>query len=203
MHSLGFWWILLSIVLYSFLHSLLAANQVKAFIERGVGQARFRRFYRLFFVLIAGITFLPTLALVALAPDRTIYILPAPWKYLTALIQLAGLVGLGIGVSQTGALAFLGISQAISAPAPERLIQNGLYRWVRHPLYTCSLLFLWLVPALTWNLLALNLGVTAYLWIGSIFEERKLLKQFGAEYAAYCARTPRIIPGLRIRGIDI
>jgi methanethiol S-methyltransferase len=197
MLSTGFWWILLSTALYGLLHSLLAARRVKATAERWLGQARCQRFYRLFFVVVAGISFLPTFALVALLPDRIIYTILGPWKYLTMLIQLSALVGLGIGVSQTGAFAFLGISQALSGPRPEVLVKDGLYHWVRHPLYTCSLVFLWLVPTLTWNLLALNLGVSAYLWIGSIFEERKLIEQFGAEYADYRACTPRIIP-LRI-----
>jgi methanethiol S-methyltransferase len=194
----SFGWVLLSVVLYGVLHSILAASGMKAAIQRRVGKTLYHRFYRLFFVIIAGITFLPSLALVAMLPDSVIYTIPAPWKYLTILIQLAALLGLGIGVSQTGAFSFLGITQAISGPAPEKLEQGGLYRWVRHPLYTCSLLFIWFAPTLTWNLLALNLGVTAYLWIGSIFEERKLLEQFGQEYAEYRKRTPRIIPGINI-----
>jgi methanethiol S-methyltransferase len=198
MNSASFWWIILSIALYGVLHSLLAARQVKTFVERQVGQERYCRFYRLFFVIVAGITFLPILALVAMLPDRTVYILPTPWKYLTAILQFAALVGLGVGIKQTGAFTFLGITQAISRPTPEKLVLDGLYRWVRHPLYTCSLLFIWLVPTLTWNLLALNLGVTAYLWIGSIFEERKLLRQYGQEYANYRVRTPRILPGIKI-----
>jgi methanethiol S-methyltransferase len=198
MNNSGFWWILLSLGLYGALHSILAARWVKTAVERRLGQAAYQRFYWLFFVVAAALTFLPTLALVVLLPDRPIYQLPAPWNLLTGLIQLAALVGLGLGVIQTGALAFLGIRQAISGPVPEALVTNGLYRWVRHPLYTCALVFLWASPSLSWNTLALNLGVNAYLWIGSIFEERKLLKQFGGAYAAYRARTPRLIPGIKI-----
>ncbi|MFN7037866.1 MAG: methyltransferase family protein, partial [Bellilinea sp.] len=72
----------------------------------------------------------------------------------------------------------------------------GLYRWVRHPLYTCSLLFLWLMPVMSWNLLALNLGVTLYFIIGSRFEEDKLLDEFGEAYAEYRRRTPAFLPRL-------
>ena len=36
------------------------------------------------------------------------------------------------------------------------------------------------------------------MWIGSIFEERKLVDQFGEAYVEYRRRTPRIIPGIRI-----
>lgn len=198
MNATGFWWVLLSIALYGILHSILASRRFKGFVERQVGRARFQRYYRLFFAAAGGVTFLPSLAFTALLPDQVIYAIPTPWRVFTMLVQAAALVGLAVGVMQTGALVFLGISQAINGPAPEKLVTGGLYRWVRHPLYTCSLLFLWLAPVMTWNLLALNLGVTAYLWIGGIFEERKLAAQYGAEYEEYRKRTPRIIPGIKI-----
>ena len=79
------------------------------------------------------------------------------------------------------------------------MIERGLYRYVRHPLYTLSILFIWLTPVLTWNALALNIGVTLYMVIGSYFEERKLLDAFGEEYAGYRQRTPMLVPGLKAR----
>jgi protein-S-isoprenylcysteine O-methyltransferase Ste14 len=57
---------------------------------------------------------------------------------------------------------------------------------------------IWLLPILTWNLLALNLGLTAYVFIGAYFEERKLLLEFGESYAEYRKRTPMLIPGLKL-----
>jgi protein-S-isoprenylcysteine O-methyltransferase Ste14 len=59
------------------------------------------------------------------------------------------------------------------------------------------MLVLWASPALSWNRLALNLGASAYLIIGSIFEEQKLLDEFGAAYANYRSRTPAFLPRLR------
>jgi protein-S-isoprenylcysteine O-methyltransferase Ste14 len=69
---------------------------------------------------------------------------------------------------------------------------------VRHPLYTAGLVLIWLLPILTWNLLALNLGLTAYIFIGAYFEERKLLLEFGDSYAEYREHTPMLIPGLKL-----
>jgi len=101
-------------------------------------------------------------------------------------------------VMQTGAMAFIGLEQALgfgsTRKAPDKLVVDGLYHWVRHPLYTASLLMIWLTPVMSWNVLALNLGLTAYLIIGSIFEERKLVQQFGDAYVEYRKHTPRIIP---------
>ena len=75
---------------------------------------------------------------------------------------------------------------------------GGLYRYVRHPLYTAGLVFIWLLPIMTCNLLALNIGLTAYIIVGAYFEERKLLLEFGDAYAEYRQQTPMLIPGLRL-----
>ncbi len=185
-------------VLYGALHSLLASRRAKRWAEARFGE-RIRRYYRLIFSLLGGLTLLPPLALTALLPDRVIYTIPFPWFILTGLLQLAGLIGLIYGVAQTGAMRFIGLDSVIDETAlqrPPRFVTHGLYRWVRHPLYTCSLLFLWLMPVMSWNLLALNLGVTLYFIIGSRFEEDKLLDEFGEAYAEYRRRTPAFLPRL-------
>lgn len=200
MNETGFWWILFAIALYGALHSFLAANQVKRAVAQGIGQPAYDRFYRLFFSIVGAVTFLPVLALGASLPDQAIYTITSPWNFLARGGQLLALIGLAMGVLQTSALSFIGLRQVFdgSDAAPDKLIVNGLYRWVRHPLYTCTLLFLWLNPVMTWNVLALNLGVTLYMWIGSIFEERKLVDQFGEAYVEYRKKTPRIVPGLMV-----
>ena len=115
--------------------------------------------------------------------------------------RLAGaLQGLGVllfawALLVTDLWAFIGLRQLSPSGEPaEKLVVHGPYRWVRHPLYSASLLVLWFSPLMSLNLLAFNLGVTAYFVIGGVFEERKLLRQFGPAYAAYRARTPMLIP---------
>ena len=157
------------------------------------------RYYRLVFSILGGLTFLPSMALLALLPDRTIYRIPAPWSYLANLLQLGGVAIVVYGVLQTGALRFLGLDVLLdpqAGPGSPTLVTNGLYRWMRHPLYTGSFLFLWLTPTMTWNRLVFNLGVTAYLIIGSHFEEDKLMDEFGRAYAEYRRRTPAFLPRL-------
>jgi protein-S-isoprenylcysteine O-methyltransferase Ste14 len=69
---------------------------------------------------------------------------------------------------------------------------------VRHPLYTAGLVFIWLAPVMTWNSLVFNLGLSLYLVIGALFEERKLVHQYGQAYLDYKSRTPMLIPGISI-----
>ena len=195
----SFLWILLACALYGALHSLLAGHRAKEFARRQFGPAD-ARYYRLFFSLQGAVTVLPIFILAWRLPDAEIYRIPTPWSLFTLLLQILALVGLYVGVSQTGALKFLGLDALFPSTntGSVQLVTGGLYRWVRHPLYTCSLLLLWLVPTMTWNLLALAIGLTVYILIGIIFEESKLLREFGPAYAEYRRRTPGLIPFLKI-----
>jgi protein-S-isoprenylcysteine O-methyltransferase Ste14 len=41
------------------------------------------------------------------------------------------------------------------------------------------------------------IGATVYILVGAYFEERKLLREFGAAYAEYKSKTPMLIPWLK------
>lgn len=194
----GFWIVLISTAVYGLLHSLLASRTAKMLAERWFGR-KSRRMYRLGFSVMAVVTLIPILALAALLPDERIYAIPFPFTLLSGLLQLAGAAGVVYGVMQTGAMRFVGLDLALDAEAvrqPVPFITRGLYRWVRHPLYTCSLAVLWLMPVMSWNLLALNLGVTAYFIIGARYEEDKLIDEFGQAYIDYRHKTPAFLPRL-------
>jgi protein-S-isoprenylcysteine O-methyltransferase Ste14 len=47
---------------------------------------------------------------------------------------------------------------------------------------------------MSWNILAFAIGLTLYTLIGSRFEERKLIQEFGQAYIDYRKVTPWIIP---------
>jgi protein-S-isoprenylcysteine O-methyltransferase Ste14 len=102
-----------------------------------------------------------------------------------------------IALLQTDPLSFIGLRQLFEEKeSPSVLTTSGPYKLVRHPLYTFSLLFIWLMPAMSLNSLTLYIGATLYIFIGAYFEERKLLREFGEAYAEYRRKTPFIIPGL-------
>jgi len=200
-HS-GFWWILLAVALYGVLHSALASHTLKAWAERRLGP-RARRIYRLFFVAFAVLSFLPLLILTLVLPDSRIYTIPFPWVFLTIAAQGVSVVCVLLTLSQTDLWAFLGLRQ-MSQPEPlrarndpARLVTSGFYRYVRHPLYTFTLVILWLMPVVTWNSLALVAGLTLYLYAGTLLEERKLVEEFGEPYLQYRRSTPMVIPKLR------
>ena len=104
-----------------------------------------------------------------------------------------------IGVVQTDALSFIGLHQIFEEEKPAQLLTSGLYRFMRHPLYTFGLLVLWLTPRVTVNLFTFYLGLTVYIIVGAYFEERKLLREFGQAYEDYERVTPMLIPGLTFK----
>jgi protein-S-isoprenylcysteine O-methyltransferase Ste14 len=197
--TISFWLIILAVLGYGLLHTLLASLEIKAHARNWFG-SRTDRVYRLAYNFIAIFTLLPILFLPVLLVDEELYQIPFPWVILTLSVQALAVIILVAGLRQTGISSFIGFRQFLlpEDTSPPRLITNGLYRYVRHPLYTAGLAFIWLLPIMTWNLLALIIGLTAYIIIGAYFEERKLLNEFGDAYAEYRLRTPMLIPGLRL-----
>ncbi len=190
--------IILATVIYSAVHSWLASLGVKAWAHQRFGPAA-DRWYRLAYNLFAVISGLPILALLYILPDQPIYQIPLPWILLTALGQLAGIVIIIVGILQTGLWHFVGLRQIIEPEndAPKSMITTGLYGWVRNPLYTGGLLLIWLMPAMTVNLLTLLLILTIYLLLGAKLEERRFIHEFGEQYREYQQRVPMFLPNLR------
>ncbi len=71
-----------------------------------------------------------------------------------------------------------------------------LYRYVRHPLYAGFLLAFWATPDMTLGRLVLASGLSLYILVGTLLEERDLKTAFGERYRAYCQATPRYLPRL-------
>ena len=183
--------LLFALALWGIVHSILASN----FAKEMLGGASF---YRLGYNIFAAISFLPILYLMTALPDQPVYQVPAPWKFIMLGGQIFAALMLLAAFLQTDSLSFVGLRQLFEKEKPGALVTRGLYRIVRHPLYTFSLLFIWLSPTVSQNSLTVYVGATLYTLIGAYFEERKLLSEFGEAYAKYKQSTPMLIPGLGI-----
>jgi protein-S-isoprenylcysteine O-methyltransferase Ste14 len=194
MENSGFLFILGFGLVFGVIHSTLASSRVKAFATRVFG-LKASRHYRLFYVTTAVIISLGYFAPVVILKDASLYEIPTPWRYLTLVFQLGAGILFIVTLFQTSLLHFTGLATLMGEkPSADRLITNGFYRYTRHPIYLFSLILLWLLPVMTWNRLALAIGVTVYTLIGSLLEERRLAVQFGQEYMEYKKRTPWLIP---------
>lgn len=187
--------LILAIVLWGIVHSLLASTGIKDFLRRRLGDGSMK-FYRLFYNIFAVLSILPVLYLMLTLPDDPLYQIPAPFSIVMRVAQLLSIVLLFVAVFQTDLLSFVGVRQLFEQQTTGKLIVHGLYRYVRHPLYTFSLLILWLSPNMSVIAFIVYLALTVYVLIGIIFEERKLVREFGQEYEEYRSMTPMLVPGI-------
>ncbi|WP_350286258.1 hypothetical protein [uncultured Croceitalea sp.] len=59
------------------------------------------------------------------------------------------------------------------------------YKYVRHPLYFGMLLGMWATPNMTVTHLTFAIAISIYVIIGTLFEEKDLVNEFGETYKAY------------------
>ncbi|MBL6927890.1 MAG: isoprenylcysteine carboxylmethyltransferase family protein [Rhodospirillales bacterium] len=188
-------WYGLACASFGLFHSLLARSSTKSPLHRTFGP-----FYRLAYnvfailhlaaVLVAGhylLAGMPGFAFTDWAASALMAVNLCGW-----VLMLVGLAGYDLGrLGGTGQIRnhFKGIVE----PEDEPLRTDGLHRFVRHPVYSAGFLILWgrVVDEFS---LATALWGSAYLVIGTFFEERWLLNHYGQSYAEYCKRVPAFIP---------
>jgi len=87
----------------------------------------------------------------------------------------------------------------IAIHSDHAVMDRGLYSYMRHPSYTGLLIaFLGLgVYFGSWlSIFIMMIPIVIGLFYRVTKEEKALLDSLGSEYAAYCSRTKRFIPGL-------
>ena len=187
--------ILLAFAIYSVVHSLMASLPAKDLVYTLFGKAG-ERYYRLFYNFFSFVTLLPILALPFTIPDQILYTIPENWKPAAQAAKIITMALLFISFIQTGMFSFIGLSQVIESESKDKLVTKGIYGVIRHPLFTFSMIFLWLTPTMTQNTAILYLAFSLYFIIGAIVEERKMIKIFGDEYREYVEKTSMFLPFL-------
>lgn len=171
-------------------HSWLAGEAAKARLRALIGRGERLAYNVIALVHIVLVLWVGRATLGALPPfARPVWLqaLQGTMVVAGAAVLLAGLRGYDLG-------RFAGTAQLRGAPdRDEPLSTGGLNAWVRHPLYSGAFLLLWGLAASPLGAATAAWG-SLYLLIGSRFEERRLLRQYGAAYAAYRARVPAFIP---------
>ncbi len=82
-----------------------------------------------------------------------------------------------------------------------KLVDTGIYSVVRHPQYLGGILALFLTTLLFyphWLFVVLGVPGSIIIYYSTMWEEKRLIRQFGDDYIAYMKRVPRmnIIQGI-------
>ena len=175
--------------IYGLVHSVLATTAVKQFAHNlGIKLGAYKVIYNVIAVvgLYALIKFQTTVSSVRLFSS-------------TILITTLGMFLIIVGFAIMLICIFKyfkqmnGFSQEVNQPT---LIISGLHRFVRHPLYTGTFIFIaglfFLFPFMA-NLVSISV-IIAYTLIAIRFEEKKLILTFGEDYISYQKRVPKILP---------
>ncbi len=136
------------------------------------------------------------LVALVLVPTGTAWPVPG---WLGALSS--ALILLGLAVAAVGSVALGRALRATPVPgARGELRTGGLYRWVRHPIYTGVLAMVAGLTVGTRQWLGLTLGVVtvAFFTVKARWEEARLAEAYPG-YEEYAATTPRFVPRPRGR----
>ena len=126
-------------------------------------------------------------------PVVEIPIAPAERFFISGVLAL---IGTGI---RFRAMTTLGawFTNAVSTQTGQKIIKHGLYKYLRHPAYTGSLVFFLGVGLSTnsvWGFAAV-MALMSYALLRRIqVEEKVLVVSFGQEYTDYMKTTKKLIP---------
>lgn len=188
MHNVVWSWIL-----FYGLHSLLLWPRLQAFLLPIFSGKP--RYFRLFYNLLSLLLLTLAVAMLWRNPGERL------WPN-TSWTMLLGAMGVLFG-GWMGKRAFrsyhlpvfLGLREEIQMP----LNIQGMNRYVRHPLYTASLILFW-SALLVWptsSFLAVCIITSLYVFIGYRLEENRLIRHFGEAYSSYQQQVPALFPRLR------
>lgn len=76
------------------------------------------------------------------------------------------------------------------------LVDKGIYKYIRHPLYSSLLFITWgiFLKNITLELLIVTITSTLFIYLTAIFDEKECIVFFGNKYTEYMKRSKRFIP---------
>jgi protein-S-isoprenylcysteine O-methyltransferase Ste14 len=179
---------------FGLVHSLLARASAKRLLEPLFGYA-YRISYNLFSALHIGLVIIG--GEIVLGSNSVVFEIGNELVFVATAVQWSGVIVIIFSLTQYDLGRFSGITQVfcgsdLSADT-EPLHTTGMHGYVRHPLYLGAYLYL-LGGATSEFGMQTALWGCLYLLVGTWFEERGLIAQYGRAYEEYKQNVPAIIP---------
>jgi protein-S-isoprenylcysteine O-methyltransferase Ste14 len=175
-------------------HSLMTRSWFRRSLSRVLGE----EYHGAFFSAASGIALL-VVVLPWQGTTSILFHVEGPARWALRGLFLLGMLGFVWGTRSLRPLDTLGLREALRhrdgrSPVAPRFRIRGPYRWVRHPLYTFSLVLFWSYPDPTADRLLFNAVWTVWIVIGTLLEERDLVRTFGEDYRDYRRQVPMLVP---------
>lgn len=174
---------------YLALHSVLASDGVKAWVQRHWPAVAAR--YRLLYNGIAIGLLIPLLAVSLRTAGEPLWQWQGRWAWVSPVASLLAALGFVWSSRAYDLKTFLGLARPAVPTA--RFGLTAVHRWVRHPWYFFGLLWLW-TRDMDSIRLAVVLTITVYIGIGAWLEDNKLEREWGADYQRYRQQVPGLLP---------
>lgn len=179
------------------LHSLLISGRINEFIRQkgGLLQGSYRLLYNLFSLL----SLLPLLCYQYSLPQEVLFSWSAYLRLPQSILLGYALLMLYAGRKVYDTAYLIGIRQWKSYKQGQELPAlpftcEGALAYVRHPWYSSGLVLLWTLGPITDSNLPTRIILSLYFIIGTLLEERKLLRELGEPYKSYQRQVPMLIP---------
>lgn len=179
--------------IYCLLHSLFASVSFK---QKAKGWlANYHKYYRVYYTIFAFVTFAAILYYQIQLPSPLLLVPTTVTYVIGAVVSLSGLGIMFICIKKYF-LSLSGLKSLITEKPTHTLMISGIHKYVRHPLYLGTFIFIWglllVLPHL--SLLISNIIITGYTLYGISLEEEKLILEFGQDYKNYKQEVPMLIP---------
>jgi len=175
-------------LLFGVSHSLLATQMCRQYAARlGIRATSYRLYYSLLATLLTALW----LWMVHALPDAPLYALEGGTRIAFFAMQAIGIGIILLSFRAFNAAIFLGLKNMPETGEP--FVEKGIYRHMRHPMYSGFMLLLLASPVQSMNSLHLSLAVCAYFIIGSLFEEHRM-QLLHPSYDKYRRCVPAFFP---------
>jgi len=184
-------------ILWCTLHSALISVTVTEYAKRKLGD-RFR-FYRIFYNVFSLVTFVPLVAYSVSIRGQPVFRWEGPLVIVRYLLLAVSLLLFIAGGRHYSLSEFLGIRQlrdkrlSHTLSGPDTFVASGIHKLIRHPWYLGGIIIIW-AGNLSLSMILANLVITSYFIVGSILEERKLVREFGEPYREYQWKVSMLLP---------
>lgn len=182
-------------IVYCALHSALASEELKKILRQRIKDYKW---YRLWYTLFAFVFLIVVLYFQVTIHTIKLFAPVIFFSVAGVIIGVAGLILMLVCIRKYF-MNLSGLRSLVIENFSNKLQITGIHKYVRHPLYLGTFLFIWglfvFMPLL--SLLVANIIITGYTLIGIELEEKKLVNEFGESYHEYRKTVPKLVPFLK------